>query len=75
MTNAESSEVFTFIPGSEAGNRSVAFILPDFSSDPECIAVRENDRGKDLRRRSKTCEKSKGAEHARFADLPAILFS
>ena len=45
MANAERCEIFALVPRSEAGDSSIAFVLPDFFPDSERVSVRERCRG------------------------------
>ena len=39
LADAQRREIFAFIPGGEAGNSSIALILPDSLSDFQSVAV------------------------------------
>jgi len=45
MANAERCEIFAFVPRGEAGDSSIAFVLPDFFSDSKGVSAREGRRG------------------------------
>src|ERR1700719_1245254 len=50
VTDSKRSEVFSAVPGSQAGGCTVAFVLPDFLADPIGFARRERSRGGQWRR-------------------------
>ena len=49
VADAKRCELFTFVPRSKSGNRSIAFILPNSFSDSQNVCIREGDCTPDLR--------------------------
>ena len=45
MADAKRCELLAGIPGSEAGNASITFVLPDSFTDPKCVSARDLGRG------------------------------
>jgi len=75
VANAQRREIFAFIPRGQPGNRSIAFVLPDFFSDPKGLAVCERDRGNCLRQGGDACERGKRSEKMSSTVLATMLFS
>jgi hypothetical protein len=75
VTNAERCEIFAFIPGSQAGNRSVAFVLPDLFSNPENLTIRETNRGDCSQLKKDECDEEKTQEKIRSRVFRLLLFS
>jgi hypothetical protein len=62
VPNAQGREILAFIPRGQPGDSSIAFVLPDFLSDFDGLAVCERDRGKCLRQGGDASECDKGHE-------------
>jgi len=62
VANTQRREIFAFIPRGQAGNSSIAFVLPDFFSYRKGLAVCKRDRGKRLGQSDHTFERDKGSE-------------
>jgi hypothetical protein len=44
MTNSKRSEIFSGVPGGEAGHSAIAFISPNLFPDSKGVGVRDTDR-------------------------------
>jgi hypothetical protein len=75
MTNAQRCEIFAFIPGSQPGNSSIAFVLPDFFRNPQGVTMRETDRGNRLQLKEHACDEEKCEEKMSSALFRLLLFS
>jgi hypothetical protein len=73
VADAKRRKIFAFVPRSEAGNRSIAFVLPYFFSNSEDLSMRESDRVERLRQKDeKRGKNQRGQKVAAFgsrADL------
>jgi hypothetical protein len=74
VADAKRREIFAFIPRGQPGNSSIAFVLPDFFSDLEGLAVRERDRAKCLGQRGNAREHGKRSKKMSSAVPATMLF-
>ena len=75
MTNAQRCEIFAFIPGSQPGNSSIAFVLPDFFRNPQGVAMREIDRGNRSQLKKNACDEREREEKMNSPVARLLLFS
>ena len=72
MADAERREIIALVPRGQTRDCSVAFVLPDFFSDPQRFRVRQGDDSESLRRRNgggHNTREGKGGENASAAFL------